>query len=42
MTLYECGIPAIAPISENLFINSVQYEKIAAKFKNIIVFYDND
>ena len=39
---YELGIPAIAPNSENLFITDTQYEKLKAKFKNILVVFDND
>lgn len=42
MTLYECGVPSVAPISENLFITDSQYERISKAFKNIILFYDND
>ena len=42
MCLYEFGIPAIAPCSENLFLTENQYEKIKRKFKRIYVLYDND
>lgn len=42
MTLYEYGIPAIAPNSENLFITDRQYQILKNKFKTIILFYDND
>jgi len=42
MTLYEYGIPAIAPISETIFVERRQYEKLKEKFDNIILFYDND
>lgn len=42
MTLYEFGITAIAPNSENIFITDSQYERLKAKFKHIIVVYDND
>ena len=42
MLLYELGIPAIAPCSENLFVSNKQYEKLKSKFKNIFLFYDND
>lgn len=42
MVLYEFNIPAIAPNSETLFISDKQLEKLKSKFKNIIVFYDND
>jgi len=42
MCLYEFGIPAIAPCSENLFLTESQYEKIKKKFKRILVLYDND
>lgn len=40
--LYSMGIPAIAPISENCFVTEAQYKKLSSKFKNIILFYDND
>lgn len=33
--LYEYGIPAIAPCSENEFLTDVQYEKIKKRFKHI-------
>lgn len=42
MTLYEFGITAIAPNSENLFVTPAQYEKLKTKFKNILIVYDND
>lgn len=42
MCLYEFGIPAIAPVSENLFVTDAQYKKLIDKFKHIILFYDND
>ena len=42
MTLYEYGITAIAPNSENLFITDRQYQILKKKFKTIILFYDND
>ena len=40
--LYSCGIPAIAPISENCFVTEAQFERLSKKFKKIILFYDND
>lgn len=42
MCLYSCGITAIAPISENCFLNESQYERLRKKFKKIIIFFDND
>lgn len=42
MCLYEMGIPAIAPCSEVLFVSKQQLQKLKDRFKNIIVFYDND
>ena len=42
MTLYELGITAIAPCSENSFINEKQYQKLKLMFKHIICLYDND
>lgn len=43
MTIYECSnLPAIAPISENCFITDSQYQRLKAKFKKIVLFYDSD
>ena len=42
MCLYESGIPAIAPNSENLFITDKQYQKLKQKYRKIFLFYDND
>lgn len=42
MTLYSCGLPAIAPNSENLFIPDVLFEKLKGSFDYICVLYDND
>lgn len=42
MCLYEFGIPAIAPNSENLFITDKQYQKLKQKYRKIFLFYDND
>ena len=42
MALYEFGIPAIAPCSENLFLTEAQYNRFKTKFKRIYLFYDND
>lgn len=42
MCLYELGIPAIAPTSENLFISDQIYDKLIIKFKKIFLLYDND
>ena len=42
MCLYEYGITAIAPCSENLFVTDNQYQKLKAKFKNIFLLYDSD
>lgn len=42
MCLYEYGIPAIAPCSENEFLTETQYNKLKTKYKHIILFYDND
>jgi len=42
MCLYELGITAIAPCSENLFLTDTQYTKLCSRFKNIVLFYDND
>lgn len=42
MTLYELGIPAIAPCSEVLFLSDQQLKKLQSRFKKIVVVYDND
>lgn len=42
MVLYEFGINAIAPCSENLFLTDAQLQRLQTKFKKIVVFYDND
>lgn len=42
MVLYEYGITAIAPCSENVFVTENQYQKLKGKFKNIYLNYDND
>ena len=42
MVLYEYGITAIAPCSENVFVTESQYQKLKSKFKNIYLNYDND
>lgn len=42
LCLYEYGIPAIAPCSENEFVTEVQYQKLRNKFKHIFLLYDND
>lgn len=42
MCLYEHGITAIAPCSENTLIEEKQFKKIMNKYKNIFILYDND
>lgn len=42
MCLYEFGIPAIAPCSENLFLTEAQYNRLKIRFKEIYLLYDND
>lgn len=42
MAMYEFGIPAIAPNSENIFLDVHQYKKLCEKFKNIFLLYDRD
>lgn len=42
MCLHSCGITAIAPCSENLFISDSVLEDLKKRFKYIVVFYDND
>lgn len=42
MALYEFGITAIAPNSENLFLTEKQYAKVESKFQEVYLLYDND
>lgn len=42
MTLYNLGIPAIAPNSEHLFISDDILIDLKKRFKHIIILYDND
>ncbi|MBQ0113513.1 MAG: toprim domain-containing protein [Bacteroidales bacterium] len=42
MTLYQFGISAVAPISENTFISDTQMASLTNRFKTIVMFYDND
>lgn len=42
MCLYSCGITAIAPNSENLFISDNMLEELKSRFEIIVVLYDND
>lgn len=42
MLLYELGIPAIAPCSENIFLTERQYDTLRPKFDKCIVLFDND
>lgn len=42
MCMKVFGISAIAPCSENLFVDDIVMEELKERFKNIIVMYDND
>lgn len=42
MVLYEYGITAIAPCSENVFVTETQYHKLKDRFNNLYLNYDND
>lgn len=42
LSMYSCGITAIAPCSENLFVSKSILEDLKKRFKYIVVFYDND
>lgn len=42
LSMCSCGMPAIAPNSENLFITDNVLENLKRRFKYIVVFYDND
>lgn len=36
------GYPAVAPSNENVFIPEHRFEELKLRFKNIVLFYDND
>lgn len=42
LSMYSCGLTAIAPCSENLFIPETILNDLKTRFKYIVVFYDND
>lgn len=42
LCLYSCGLTAIAPNSENLFISDTILSNLKTRFERIVVFYDND
>lgn len=42
MCLYEYGITAIAPCSENIFLSETQYARLKSRFKHIFLLYDTD
>lgn len=42
MCLYEFGISAIAPCSENQFLTRDQYNKLLSRYKRLYLFFDND
>lgn len=42
MSLYEFGITAVAPNSENLFLTDAQYNKLNKRFDDIYLLYDRD
>ena len=42
MVLYEYGIPAFSMQSENVMLPKDLYHKLAKRFDNIVLFYDND
>lgn len=42
MCLYSCGITAISPNSETLFISDSMLEELKSRFEIIVVMYDND
>lgn len=42
LSMYSCGITAIAPNSENLFISDKILTELKNRFKYIVVFYDID
>lgn len=42
MLLYELGIIAVAPTSENIFLSKQQYEKLERRFGELYLLYDLD
>ena len=42
LSMYSCGISAIAPNSETQFVSDSMLEDLKKRFKYIVVFYDND
>ena len=42
LSMYSCGLHAIAPCSENLFVSDSVLEDLKNRFKYIVIFYDND
>lgn len=42
MLLYEFGLTAVAPTSENILMSEIQMNKLITKYNNILVFFDND
>ena len=42
MLLYEYGIIAVAPTSENILMTENQMNKLLSKYSNVLVFFDND
>ena len=42
MSLARCGIYAISPQSENVFLSKFQFESLSKRFKHIILLWDND
>ena len=42
LSMYSCGITAIAPCSENLFVSDNVLVDLKKRFRYIVVFYDND
>ena len=42
MCFHELGISAIAPNSETMFMTPGVYKKLQTRFKDIVVFFDND
>ena len=42
MLLHEFDIPAIAPVSETVFLTDSNYKKLKDRFGKLILLYDND
>lgn len=42
MLFHELGLPAIAPVSETVFLTESHYRKLKERFDKLVVLFDND